>query len=207
MSDFDLTRTLDLVRKFQQDRDADALNRLFARYGPRILGIVRIRLGPKLRTRLESMDIVQDTFATALRKFDDFEMRDEASFIHWLSTIAEHQITDRRDYHEAKKRSASRETSLDGDRPDALPALEPVSDVDSPLDALIRTEGSTRVEEKIAELPDKYRELILLRDYAGFSWKEVAERADRPTPDAAREMHRQAIVKLARAMLEGETGA
>ncbi len=195
MSSEDFTKTLDLVRR-AQDGDGEALNRLFDRYQDRVRRIVRIRLGPRLRSRLESADIMQDTFAAAVRRFEDFEMRDDASFIHWLSTIAEHQITDRNDYYSAKKRTAKGEVPMQGADPEA-PKIEPPSERTAPLDALIRSEGAELVEECLSALEERHRDLILLRDYAGFSWKDVAERTGRPTADAAREMHRVALVKLA----------
>jgi len=58
---------------------------------------VRARLGARLRQHLESGDILNQTFAKAFQKFDHFEMRDEASLIHWLSKIAEGQIRDAAD--------------------------------------------------------------------------------------------------------------
>ena len=82
-----IVQTLELVRA-SQGGDDDALNRLFERYYPRVRKVIRLRMGPKLREKLESVDILQEVFRTAFEGFERFEMRDEASFINWLSKIA-----------------------------------------------------------------------------------------------------------------------
>ena len=53
--------------------------------------------------------------------------------------------------------------------------------------------GQTRILER---LPEEYRELILLRNYAGASWESVAEETGRPSAAAARMMHARALVEL-----------
>src|SRR5262245_56509643 len=112
MSD-DVTHSLDLVLR-AQDGDSQALNRLFERYYERVRRIVRLRLGHKLRESVDSGDILQETFIAAVRSIDNFEMREEASLINWLSRLAERQIIAAADYHGAKKRDQRRNVSLSG---------------------------------------------------------------------------------------------
>jgi len=195
----DLTRTLELVKQAQTG-DRDALDRLFARYYDRVLRIVRIRLGMKLRRDFESGDILQDAFAVAVRKFDDFEMRDEAAFIGWMRQIVEHQITDKVDWQRAKSRDRAREVPIAGatsDEEDDQPrGFDPVADQTGPLGALAKGESREMVEARLAEIEPKYRDLILLRDYEGHSWDRIAELTNRPSPDAARMMYAKALVEL-----------
>jgi len=66
-----ITRSLDLVLRAQQG-DTDALNRLFERYYGRVQRIVRLRLGSRLREKVESGDILQETFIAAVRSLEDF---------------------------------------------------------------------------------------------------------------------------------------
>src|SRR6185436_18440399 len=104
----DLTLTLDLLRRAQQG-ERPALERLLERYYERVRRIVRLRLGPSLRRRLESGDILQETFLAAVRNFARFELRDEGSFINWLAVLAENQIRDAADHHGAQKRAMLRQ--------------------------------------------------------------------------------------------------
>ncbi|MFT7462311.1 MAG: RNA polymerase sigma-70 factor (ECF subfamily) [Pseudohongiellaceae bacterium] len=194
----DLTRTAELIRSAQSG-NVDALNRLIARYYERVRRIVTLRLGPKLRKRIETSDILQETFIAAMRTFDQFEMRDEGAFIHWLSRIAEHQIRDAADYHTAKKRDAGREVSLNfEDSQGETVGIDPEASGLLPVDALSRAEQDSLVDRCLSEMPEQYRELIILRDYEGLSWDDVAAKTGRPSSDAARMKHATAMVNLAK---------
>ena len=194
-----LTRTLELVKRAQAGSD-EALSSLFQRYYERVRRIVRIRLGSRLRSRMESGDILQDTFMSALGSFDHFEMRDEASFIQWLSRIAENQIRDAADYVKAAKRDVAREVPLAGTGPDSDESMgiDPVASGMLPADALSIGEQTLVVEQCLEQLSDEYRELVVLRDYVGMSWDQIAEVTGRPSPDAARMKHATAMASLAR---------
>ena len=52
------------------------------------------------------------------------------------------------------------------------------------------------VEREIHQLPDQYRELIILRHFVGLSFREIAEETGRPSEGAARMMHAKAVVEL-----------
>jgi DNA-directed RNA polymerase specialized sigma24 family protein len=87
----DITQSLDLVLR-AQGGDQASLNRLCERYYDRVRRIVRLRLGSRLRESVDSGDILQETFLAAVRSIENFEMREEASLINWLSRLAERQI-------------------------------------------------------------------------------------------------------------------
>lgn len=194
----DITHSLDLVLRAQQG-DAIALNRLFERYYERVRRIVRLRLGNKLRESVDSGDILQETFIAAVRSFENFEMREEASLVNWLSRLAERQIIAAADYHGAKKRDQGRNVSLSGAIVDTGSVRVPLSFPDEttrPLDKIAATEEQKIVEGCLDRLPEEYRELILLRNYAGASWESVAEETGRPSAAAARMMHARAMIEL-----------
>ena len=93
----DLNTSVDLVHRAQRGDDL-ALNDLIARYQERLHRIVCIRLGARLKQHVESVDIVQETFAVAFQKLGDFELRSHASILQWLARIAENRIRDANDY-------------------------------------------------------------------------------------------------------------
>jgi RNA polymerase sigma-70 factor (ECF subfamily) len=195
----DFVHSVELVQLAQGGDDV-ALTQLIDRYYERVRRIVRLRLGRKLRGALDSGDILQETFTQAVQAFDGFEMRDEASLIHWLSKLAERQIIAAADYHGAKKRDKGREVRLQGGGSQNTSSLGGeiglASDVTAPLDKLSEHEQMEIVENCIRELPEEYRELIILRDYAGGSWEYIAEQVGRPSPSAARMMHARALIEL-----------
>ncbi len=196
----DLTASFELVQRAQAG-DEEARNRLFTRYYDRVRRIVRMRLGPALRAHLEDGDILQETFAAAVEALDRFEMRDDASLINWLAKLAQHKIIAAADYHSAKKRDTRLEVRLSSRGPfddSSCVARELAGSMSTPGDHAAREEVKEIVEECVAELPPEYRELILLRDYAGGSWERVAAETGRPSAEAARMMHARALVELSK---------
>ncbi len=199
----DVTVSLELVRR-AQDGEKDALNRLLERYYERVRRIVRVRLGRNLRECVDSGDILQETFIAAIKSFERFEMRDEASLINWLSKLAQHQIIAAADFHGAKKRDHKRTVPLQSTGSTTEnPAARSATEAPRPLDELADAEQSEIVEESIRNLPEEYRELIILRNYAGATWETVAAETHRPSAAAARMMHARAIIELGKLVKSG----
>jgi RNA polymerase sigma factor (sigma-70 family) len=197
----DITQSVDLVR-LAQGGDRAALDRLFSRYYERVRRIVRVRLGVELRSVLESGDILQETFGAAVVAFDRFEMRDEASLIRWLATLAERQITAAADHHGALKRDRRRDVPLTPAGPGSSNgsntplAFDLSASGPQPFEKAQSIEHVALVDDAIRELPEEYRELILWHDFAGAEWEVVARETGRPSAAAARMMHARAMVEL-----------
>ena len=194
----DLPSTIFLIRQAKAGEN-EALDKLFARYYPRVRKIVRLRLGKNLLGVLDETDILQETFVAAIKAFKNFEVRNEASMINWLSRIAERKIRDAAKHHSARKRDHGHQVSMDpADSQDGV--LQVPDQRSGPGSTISRREEAEIVEECIAELPEKYREIIVLRDYIEYGWEEVAREHGRPSIDAARMMHAKAMVELDRRM-------
>jgi RNA polymerase sigma factor (sigma-70 family) len=121
-------------------------------------------------------------------------MRVESRLIRWLATLVEHRITARAAALTAAKRADPNESS-EGPFPGPL-LDEDVSHTPSPSATLGARERVEAVQAALAELPERQRELILLRDYAGTAWEEIARELALPSPAAARMMHARALTKL-----------
>jgi RNA polymerase sigma-70 factor, ECF subfamily len=203
----ELQRTAELVAAYQ-DGEGAALEELFARYYDRVLRIVRIRMGKRLRSRMDSVDIVQNTFGAAMVSLKDFEMREPGSLIHWLATIAENQLRGASDYLGALKRDSRRDMAMTRIRSSMASGeftYDPESKVPSPIDELSRIEREGLLDECVAELPEDYREVILLRDFAGASWEYITEQMGRVTPRATAMLHARAkvaLLKIARTRID-----
>ena len=191
-----LTASLELVSRAQSG-DKQALERLVARYYPRVFRVVRSRMGANLRRLEAPEDIVQNTFLAALGALERFEAREDAALIDWFARLVEHQLNDVFKHHTALKRDASRRVSLEGTGPasDRLP-IQPVAQEPTALERLSQAEAAGLLDECVAELPDDLREAIVLRDHAAASWALIAERLGRPSEGAARELYRRAQVRL-----------
>ncbi len=197
--DVSSNQSLDLIRRAQAG-DREALNQLMDRHYGRVHRAVRARLGPRLRSRVDSGDILQQTFLQAVRSFDRFHVQSEGGLVHWLSKIAEAQIRDAADYHLRQRRSVDREQSLDqapGTDDGRHPLVEALADdAPTPLQELTRDERRRLLEECMDRLPRHFREVLLLRDFEKVSWQEIAVMMGRPSESAARGVHQQAVQEL-----------
>ncbi|MCC7014208.1 MAG: sigma-70 family RNA polymerase sigma factor [Planctomycetes bacterium] len=194
------SNSIELVRRAKEG-DEDALDRLFRRYYDRVLRIVRMRLGPRLRTQVEIEDVLQETFVAAVESFDRFEMRDEASLINWLARLAENRIIAFSDFHSAKKRDQRREVRLRSSSnfvDSSVISQELADKLEGPADKAATAELKQIVEECISALREDHRELILLRDYAGMGWEPIAVETKHINGAAARAKHSRAMLELAR---------
>lgn len=197
----DLGESIWLVQR-AQGGDQGALNELLARYSPRLHRIARIRMGAELRGVMESMDLVQRANLTALRKLGSFEVREQASILHWLAKILEHKIRDELKRIHAEKRDRSRELPLEGPLGSAssLGGFQPAADGPSPSQEAGALELQQIYDECVEQLDSDHRDVILLRDYEGGSWTHVCERMGRANVHAVQELHRRARIKLARCL-------
>ena len=79
-------------------------------------------------------------------------------------------------------------------------SFEPVASEPLPVEQVDDREREEIVAECLHELKEKHREVILLRCYAGASWKEAAVVLECSTPDAARLLYYRATRDLKQAV-------
>lgn len=195
--------SLELVRKAQAG-DRMALSRLFERYQDRLHRIARVRMGQGLRETMDSMDLVQETHAVALRKIGDFEPREHAGIVHWLERILENKMRDARKGSNAQKRDRRRRVALDslGAGSSSSGGFDPAGDGPTPSQDASRRELERIYDACVEALQPEQRNVILLRDYEGGSWEHVSEQMER-TVHAVQELHRRARIKLAALLRRG----
>lgn len=193
-------KTQELVA-LAKDGDESALNQLYRVYAERVRWMVRLRMGRELRSKLESMDLVQDTLIHALSGLDDFTYKDEGDFVRWLSKIAENELRGNLRRLHAEKRDVRKELRLDnygpttGDR--FLGTLGSI-EATTPSVIMSRKEDLAKLEKAMDELKPEYREAIILTKIEGLSYEKVATRLDK-SPDAVRMLATRAMVALAAA--------
>ena len=202
----DLSDTWDLVRKAQTG-DGDSLNRLFDRYYDRVRRSVHARLDWKLRARLETSDILQSAFAKAFQNFNRFEMRHEGSLLHWLAEYAQHQVNDEADKANARKRREPAPPLRLDDSNDGRGRVELPAPGRRPSEIASVAEDRVAIAECLGELPEHYRRVIVLRDYDGLEWIEIARVMQRNSDSAVRELHRRALLDLAQRLARRRAGS
>jgi RNA polymerase sigma-70 factor, ECF subfamily len=166
---------------------------------------VRIRLGAKLRRKIESWDVVQEVMMAALGKVNSFEYRTEGAFLKYLNQLVENRLRDEADRQGAARRDADREISL-GARSDADgDPLKQIDDPSTPTPSrlLILGEDLARMERAMDRLSPEHRELIVAVKLEGQTYRELADGA---TEDAIRMKVNRAEEKLAAIYHELEAG-
>ena len=192
-----LNDTWDLVRKAKAG-DGESVNELIARYYERLRRFVRPLLNRKVRSLLDSSDIVQQTFAKAIPNIGRFEMRDDGSFRHWLEEYARHQVTDAADKARTIKRTEPAPPLRLDDSHDGLGRVEVPAAGQPPSELAAAAEVLAAITACLTEIPEHHRRVILLRDIEGLEWLEVARIMQKNGDSAVREMHRRAQQEMKR---------
>jgi RNA polymerase sigma-70 factor, ECF subfamily len=167
-----------------------ALAQLVERFSPRLLAVIRLRLGPGLRAHLESRDVLQETWLKALARLDGFAGGQAGSFMAWLAQIAANEIRDRADYHGRQRRDGAREDRLSADELDGFAAR-----VRSETSRIALGEETARLERALLALSPDHREVIVLRRLEERPFAEVGALMGR-SPDACRVLLARALAAL-----------
>jgi RNA polymerase sigma-70 factor (ECF subfamily) len=125
---------------------------------------------PLVKNEAEAEDVAQEAILRAYRKLASF--RGDAKFSTWLTAITLNEARTR--LREGKRAVLD---SLDGNDPekgDFTPAVL-IDWREVPLETLERQEIRTLMQQAIAELPDTFRQVVVLRDMEEMSVNETAE--------------------------------
>ena len=142
-----------LVRAAQSG-DRAAFGQLYQRYVRMVHGILLARV-----PTIAAEDLVHDVFLQALPRLAS--LRDVSRFAPWLAAIARNRATD---FH----RRAKPESSLDHNSGTVEKAEEP--------QAGIGLDDGMALLNAVRDLPDAYREPLILRFVEGMSGPEIATR-------------------------------
>lgn len=174
--------SLELVRRARAG-ESNALAALLGRYRERLLGRVRLMLGPEARSQADSEDFLQATLLAAIEHLQGFEPQNERAFLAWLTTIARNRIHDTvRRRRETAFQSLSE--SISGDKRPATPPSQ-----------AIHNEQSVRLVEALEALDAQSREIVELRDLEGRQFQEIGKRLEL-SEDRVRYLHNRAVLKL-----------
>lgn len=163
--------------------DELAYERLIADAGPRMLAVAR-----RMMSREEDAhDAVQDAFVSAFKSIDRFDGRSQLTT--WLHRITVNACL-------MKRRSQRRrpERSIDELLPEFLEdghhKQTPRAWRNESLDGMERGETRDLVRSKIDELPEPYREVIMLRDIEELDTEATAELLGLTTAAVKTRLHR-----------------
>ena len=166
MSDFQISDEI-LIKKFQEG-DVGAYNQLVFRFKDRLLNFI-YRFVNDLDL---AEDLVQDTLLKLYTHKDSYQ--EIAKFSTWLYTIAANLA--RTELRKKKRRKTFSVTELSREDREFIIAS---SDVD-PSEDLSSQNFEKSVQQALAELPDDFKTIIILRDIQELSYDEISKIVDVP---------------------------
>ena len=143
--------------------DADSFNQLILRWERPIYGLAYRVIGREEDAR----DVCQETFLRAFRALPGF--KGEAKFSSWVYRIALNLC---RDWMRRQRRAPTVQM------PDGVDPIEMASErgpVESIETLVERRELSGVVEEAMTLLPEEQRTAIILKEYHGMTFQEIAD--------------------------------
>ncbi|MEM0925987.1 MAG: sigma-70 family RNA polymerase sigma factor [Planctomycetota bacterium] len=178
--------------------DADSLNQLLRKYQSRLKNMIAVRMNPRLQSRVDASDIVQDALLEAATRLDGYSSSLQVPFYPWLRQIAmqrmidvtrKHLAADARDINRERRFTTQEDVSV------AYLVDRLVTDASSPTQQVRREEAKQRVQLALDSLAEVDREVLVMRYVEQMPTSEIAivlEISER----AVRKRHRKALDRL-----------
>jgi RNA polymerase sigma-70 factor (ECF subfamily) len=144
--------------------EAEAFGRIVDAYQSRIIGFVS-RMVP---TEEDALDVAQEVFIRAYQHLDRFDSR--SSLRTWLFKIAHNLCIDRARRAKRTPVQLSVSAGLQGEAD-----WELLDQTEGPEDLVINQELRDIVEEAIASMSDKHREVLLLHEEQEMAYEEISQ--------------------------------
>lgn len=176
---------IDLARQLLEGKP-EAFDRFVEHFQSKIFNYSRLMCGH----REDAEEVAQETL---LKVFDSFDqLRDPEHVRAWVFRIAKNAcLMKRRKSVYAPERELSLDEFMPARSADGDPMKIEIADWSGlPEDELLRSELRQALEDAIAEMPETYRPVMLLRDVEELSTEETAQILDLTTDVVKTRLHR-----------------
>jgi RNA polymerase sigma-70 factor (ECF subfamily) len=163
-------------------KDGDALGQLLEPYRGYLALLARLQIGRRLQGKVDPADVVQETFLEAHRHFARFQGSTEAELTAWLRQILAARLAKMvRHYLGTQRRDVRLEQQLAAELDQSSQILDQglVAPSSSPSHQAARREQAVLLGSALEQLPEDYREVLILRHLEGLSFPDVAQRMGR----------------------------
>ena len=152
----------DLIARYQKG-DESALKALIIRYEKRLFSYILM----SVKNKELAEDIFQDTFIKVINTIRSGAYREEGKFFQWIMRIANNLKID---YYRKIQKIPVFESNGDYDIFDLIGTSE-----DSAEQKLIREQIYQDLDKTIEFLPSEQKEVLVMRIYQEYSFKEIAD--------------------------------
>ncbi|MDP2037864.1 MAG: sigma-70 family RNA polymerase sigma factor [Ignavibacteria bacterium] len=145
-----------------------AITHIFQRDKGKLLNYIRNNVS----SGVEAEDVLQDVFYSLIDGFPQINALEKVT--SWLYTVTRNRITD---LHRKKKPSVFSDLdTVDNEEDESYGLLDFLpQDQTLPDDEVIREAFWEEVELALDELPENQREVFVLNEFEGYSFKEISE--------------------------------
>ena len=166
-----MTRTEDrrLVARLQAS-DEGAVHELAERYGPRIYQLA-LR---QMKNPEDAEEVTQDVLLKVYRKIGAF--RGDSALSSWIYRITFNTAMSRLRTSKLERAAQHRERTRDDQDGGRQTSMQPADWSHMPDEELLRAQLRRAVMAAIQDLPEIYREPVVLRDIEGLSTEEASTR-------------------------------
>ncbi len=147
-----------------------------------------------IRDQALAEDIFQDTFLKVIQSVKAGRYYDNGKFISWVMRISHNLIIDH--FRRIKQMNTVSNDNYESDLFNSKKFAE-----NNIEDDMINNQVKKDIRKMITHLPDDQKEVVILRHYAGLSFKEIAEITDVSINTALGRM-RYALINLRKIMDE-----
>lgn len=182
MSQLHLMDDKDLVRLYQQGKE-EAIAELINRYKQRIHSTIFFLV----RNTELTEDLFQETFIKIILSLRKKHYNEQGKFLPWALRIAHNLVID---YFRKQKLMRMQHDTEEFSVFDIMPVNER-----NASEQLIHNEKIEYVRGLLDKLPFEQKEVVILRQYAGLSFKEISKMLDININTALGRMH-YAILKM-----------
>lgn len=193
-----------LRRDAEVDLDDENVASIFLKYRHQLERMIEFRIDQRIRSRIDSHDILQESFLEIKNRYREFIVNPGVSFFVWIRKITYQVLIDSQRRHFRQKRGVQNEVQLanvGNDMSDAsqLMARELIGQLTSPSEAAIKAEELERMHAALESMNETDREILALRHFEQLSNADVAQIIG-IKPAAASNRYIRAITKLGEIM-------
>src|SRR4029077_14959257 len=175
--------------------DTHVLGQLLELYRNYLELLARLQIGRRLQGKVDASDLVQETFLEAYAAFAQFRGTTEEELVSGLRhSLASNIASVGRRYLGTQRRNLRLERELADELDESSRVLDQglVAKASSPSHQAARREQGVLLADTMRQLPEHYREVIILRQLEGLSFPQVAKRLGR-TVDGTKKLWIRAL--------------
>jgi len=156
-------------------------------YRKYLMMLAELHLDRRLRGKIDPSDVVQQAMLRAHSAWSGLRERQPEVLVAWLRRILSNVLADAVRHYERDKRDVALELSIEAelDRSASGFAAWLAADQTAPSGRAERNEELLLLTEALARLPDRMREVIVLKHFQGWTLDRIASHTERSVPAVA----------------------